>query len=80
MIKLAENGKFSSGKRTRHFDIHLFHVTDLIRRKEVEIKCCLTGKMLSDYFSKPLFGKLFHTMQRGIMNVAIREQAAEPTQ
>ena len=34
-IKLSDNGKASSGKRTRHFDIKLFYVTDLIKRKEV---------------------------------------------
>ena len=34
-IKLAENGKQSSGKRTRHFDIKYFYITDLINRNEV---------------------------------------------
>ena len=29
-IKQAENGKHSSGKRTRHFDIKYFYITDLI--------------------------------------------------
>ena len=30
IIKLDENRKLSSGKRILHFDIRLFHVTDLI--------------------------------------------------
>ena len=72
-IKLVENGKSSSGKRTLHFDICLFHVTDLISRKEVAIKCCLTKKMLSDYFNKPLFGKTFHMMRSDDMDVMLRE-------
>ena len=46
-IKLEENGKSSSGKRTRHFDIRLFHVTDLISQKEVTRKYCPTGKILA---------------------------------
>jgi hypothetical protein len=37
-MKLERNGKESSGKRTRHFDIKYFYVTDLISRDEVEIE------------------------------------------
>ena len=33
-VESMNNGKPSSGKRTRHFDIRLFHVADLIGRKE----------------------------------------------
>ena len=29
-LKLMNNGKLSSGKRTRHFDMRLFYVNDLI--------------------------------------------------
>ena len=47
-IKLAQNGNLSSVKRTCHFVILLFHVTDLISRKEVTIKYFPTGKMLAD--------------------------------
>ena len=72
-IKLVENGKLSSRKRTRHFEIRLFHITDLIKRKEVVIKCCLPGKMLADYFSKPLVGKLFCMIRSDIVNVAFKE-------
>ena len=72
-IKSAENAKFSSGKITRHFDFCLFHVTDLIRWKEVAIKHCPTGKMLADYFIKPLVGKLFHMMRSYIMSVTFKE-------
>ena len=72
-IKLAENGKLSSGKRTRHFDILLFHVSDLISRKEVAITHCRTEKMLADYFSKPLVGKLFFMTRSDVMNIAFRE-------
>lgn len=36
-LKLENNGKASSGKRTRHFVIKLFYVTDLIGRYELEV-------------------------------------------
>jgi hypothetical protein len=52
-IKLERNGKESSGKRTRHFDIRYFHVTDLISHDEVEIECCNTDEMITDYNTKP---------------------------
>jgi hypothetical protein len=38
-MKLELNGKFSSGKRTRHFHIKYFYITDLINRGLVTIKC-----------------------------------------
>eukprot|EP00957_Ditylum_brightwellii_P181291 13810405-Ditylum_brightwellii.AAC.1 len=36
-LKLENNSKESSGKRTRHFDIKYFYITDLIKRREVEV-------------------------------------------
>ena len=72
-IKLVENVKSSRGKRTRHFDVRLFHATDLISRNEVVIKHCPTGKMPADYFSKPLVGKLFRMMRRDIMNITFKK-------
>ena len=37
-IKSATNGKESSGKRTRHFDIKYVNITDLIKCNEASIK------------------------------------------
>ena len=74
-IKLSENEKLSSVKRTRHFDVRLFHVTDFISRKEVTIKHCPTGKMLADCFSKLLVGKLFHMMRIDVVSIELRYHA-----
>ena len=68
-IKLAENGKASSGKRTRHFDIKYFYITDLIARDEVKIKHCPTEDMEADYMSKPTVGKKFSKFREIIMNL-----------
>ena len=38
--KLETNGKESSGKRTRHFDIKYFYITDLIQHNIVKIDYC----------------------------------------
>ena len=58
-IKLMKNGKESSGKRTRHFDIRLFYRTDMIGCGDVTAEYCPTEKMIADYMSKPLVGRKF---------------------
>jgi hypothetical protein len=58
-ILLEENGRSSSSKRMRHIDIRYFFVTDRIAGKEVSVKYCPTGEMVSDFFTKPLQGALF---------------------
>ena len=68
-IKLERNGKESSGKRTRHFDIRYFYVTDLISRKEVQVEYCPTDDMLADYMTKPTVGSKFNNFRSSIMNI-----------
>jgi len=69
-MKLAENGRVSTGKRTRHFDIKLFYVTDLVGRDEVSIKYCPTDDMIADYMTKPLTGKKFKRFRDLILNLS----------
>jgi hypothetical protein len=69
-MKLAKNGKASSGKRTRHFDIKLFYVTDLIGRGEVQVSYCPTDEMIADYNTKPLVGSKFVKFRDLIMNLS----------
>jgi hypothetical protein len=68
-MKLAENGKASSGKGTRHINIRYFFITDRIARKEVAIQYCPTKEMVADYFTKPLQGELFYKFRDQIMGV-----------
>jgi hypothetical protein len=58
-IPLAENGRSSIGKRSRHLDIRNFFMTDLINRKQVSVKFCHTDGMVADYMTKPLTGRKF---------------------
>ena len=67
-MKLKINGKASSGKRTRHFDIKFFYFTDLIKRKEMEVRYCPTDEMLADYMTKPLVGSKFIEFRKTIMD------------
>ena len=41
-MKLETKYKASSGKCTRHFDVKLFYITDLINTEEIEIMYCPT--------------------------------------
>jgi hypothetical protein len=68
-ILLAENGKMSSSKRTRHLHIRYFFVTDLVKAKQISIQYSPTEEMVSDYFTKPLQGALFRKMRNLIMNI-----------
>ena len=73
-MKLEENGKMSCGKRTRHFNIKYFYITDLIASKELSIKYCPTDKMLADYMTKPLTGPKFDIFRDYLMNFAALTQ------
>ena len=66
-MKLELNGKASSSKRTRHFNIKYFYVTDLIARGELTTEYCSTDLMTADYNTKPLLGEKFARFRAEIM-------------
>jgi hypothetical protein len=68
-ILLEKNGRASSSKRARHFNIRYFFVTDRIAAKEIAGKYCPTGDRLAEFFTKPLQGALFKKFRDQIMNV-----------
>jgi hypothetical protein len=71
-MKLEENGKTSSGKRTRHFNFKYFYVTDLIKKNELKIVYCPSDIMIADYMTKPLVGSKFNTFKKAIMMCCAR--------
>ena len=68
-MKLEEKGKASSGKRTRHFHIKFFYITDLIQQQLLRTEYCPTADMVSDYMTKPLIGVQFRKFRKLIMNL-----------
>ena len=68
-ILMAENGKSSTGKRTRALNIRYFYITDQISRGNVEIKYCPTDDMVGDYMSKGLQGYKFKKFRDKIMGI-----------
>ena len=47
--EIEMHDKTGCGKRTRHFDIKLLNVTNLVERKEVTIECCPTYEMWAEF-------------------------------
>jgi hypothetical protein len=66
-ILLEQNGRSSSGKRTRHINIRYFFITDRVNMKEISIDWCPTKKMVADYMTKPLQESLFRELRDYIM-------------
>lgn len=73
-ILLEQNGKASSGKRTRHINIRFFFITDRIEAGEVEVRHCPTDKMTGDFFTKPLQGMKFKEFRDTILNIKDGQQ------
>ncbi len=76
-ILLEQNGKMSSGKRTKHITIHYFFVTDRIRSREISTKWCPTGEMIADFLTKPLQGGMFWKLRDLLMGVVPTENTNE---
>ena len=68
-ILLAENGKGSSSRRTKHLDIRYFFVTDKIKKGDVRVSYCPTHEMIGDFFTKPLHWTQFIHMRSKILNL-----------
>ena len=69
-ILLAENGRLSAGKRSRHLNIKYFYITDQLEKKEMEmeIEYCPTDDMIGDFNTKPLQGSKYMKFKRMILN------------
>ena len=68
-ILLENNGRKSSGKRTKHINMRYYFITDRIRNKELSVEYCPTKLMVADFFTKPLQGALFIKFRSIIMNL-----------
>ena len=66
---LEQNGKWSSGKRTKHINVRYFFVKDRVDNGEVEVQHCGTNDMIADFFTKPLQGAQFHKFRDEILNL-----------
>ena len=69
-IRIEKNGMKSCREKSRHIHIRYFFITDLVKREELDIKHCRSERMVSDFYTKPLQGKLFRDMRDFIMGAA----------
>ena len=67
VILIESNGRNSCTGNSRHIDVRYFFVKDRIDKGEVKVEYLPTELMLADYFTKPLQGELFRTLQEYVM-------------
>ena len=72
-VKVASNGKASSGKRTRHINIRYFAIIDRVKNEEIEIHYCPTKEMLGDFYTKPLQGSIYVKFRNRILGITESE-------
>ena len=69
-IKMETNGRNSCTVNSQHIDIRYFFVHNRIKKGKLNVFFCPTEKMLADFFTKPLQGKIFKTFRSAIMGHA----------
>ncbi len=69
-ILLEKNGQASSSKRTKHIKIWYYYVADRIEKGDLSVVWCPTSKMIADFLTKPLQGKVFQQFRNALMGAA----------
>ena len=77
-MKLEDNGRSSSRKRTRHINIRYYFMTDRIKAGDISVKYCPTEMMIADFYTKSLQGKLFRIFRNLIMNIGDEDITNSP--
>ena len=70
-ILLANNGRWSSSRRTKHIKSRYFFIKDKVQSGEVSVKHRATDKMWSDILTKPKQGTGFRQDRAMLMNCDI---------
>ena len=69
-IQLERNGLKSSSKRTKHINVRYFYITDRLKAGDIRrVIYKPTRNMESDYLTKALQGKVFHTHRKTLMGL-----------
>ena len=66
-ILLEKNGRASSSKRTKHIEIRYYYVVDRIAKGDLTVVWCPTEKMITDFLTKPLQGRMFIQFRNVLM-------------
>ena len=76
---LEKNGRMSSTKRTKHMNVRYFYITDLVKQEAVSIQHCPTERMIADFFTKPLQGRLFQQLRDYVMGATSHDDTIVDT-
>ena len=68
-IKLENNGRRLSSKRTRQINIRYYFITDRIVKKEAPMEFFTNLDMVGDYFTKVLQGSQFRRLRNIILGI-----------
>jgi hypothetical protein len=74
---LIKNGRFSSGKKTKHIKAKFFVIKDRVDSGEIRVIDCPAEEMWADVLTEPLQGMAFRTMRAQLMNCAINYEDEE---
>ena len=66
-ISMEENGRNSCTGNSIHINIRYFFVKDRVDKGKFKIEHCPTQMKLSEYFTKPLKGKVFKIFRNVII-------------
>jgi len=58
-MKIIKNGRIFNDKKTKHMGNRYFWIKDPIKSEHIDVRYCPTEKMIADFLTKPLQGKLF---------------------
>ncbi len=70
-ILLEKNGRASSSKRTKHIEIRHYYVADRIEKGDLSVVWCPTDKMIADFLTKPLQGRVFKQFRDMLMGAVL---------
>jgi hypothetical protein len=76
---LIRNGRFSSGRKTKHVKAKFFFIKDRVDEGEIKVIDCPAEEMWADILTKPLQGLAFRTMRAVLMNCPINYEDEEET-
>ncbi len=74
---LIKNGRFSSGKKTKHIKAKFFFIKDRVNSGEIKVIDCPAEEMRADVLTKLLQGMAFRTIRAQLMNCAINYKDEE---
>ncbi len=76
---LIKNGKFSSGKKTKHAKAKFFLIKDMVDNGEVKVIDCLAEEMWAGILMKLLQGMAFKAMRAMLMNCLVNYEDQDDT-